>query len=219
MQQKFFSSISRHRYTIGAVAAIICMVVAGLVVWHQIKLAEQRAGKIAVPVYVAPSDATVKLSDNTELPTSGTAYLRPGEYEVTVSRDGFASQTRDLRVSENATPYIYIGLASDSEEADAWQKANRAAYAKIESLTVEKAREYNTLFKSNNPIVNVLPIQDPYYTVDYRNHDDASIELLIYGVSPQYREVALEFLRDKGYEPTDYRIVYENFKNPLGGEQ
>ena len=137
---------------------------------------------------------------------------------MTVEKEGFASQTRELRVSAAAVPYVYIGLSGESDEAKAWEKRSARDYQQLELLTVAKNRDYTALFRSANPIVEILPIKDPYYTISYRNYDDASVELLIYGTSPRYREVALEFLRKKGYEPTDYRITYEGFINPLEGE-
>ncbi len=202
------------------VAVALCVVlILGIVAYHQIRLAMERSGTIAVPVEVVPRDAQVTLSNGDELPGRGTAYIAPGEYEVTVKKEGFATQTRDLRVSAAAVPYIYIGLTGKSEEAKAWQESHTRDYQNLELLTVAKNRDYTTLFRSANPIVEILPIRDPYYTISYRNYDDTSIELVIFGTSPRYRAVALEFLRDKGYEPTDYRISYEGFENPLKEER
>lgn len=195
---------------------IVCVVlVVGMTIWYNIWLAQQRAGKIAVPVQVVPTDASVTLSTGQPLPQSGTAYIVPGTYKVTVKREGFDSQTRDLRVSDNALGYIYIGLVARSDDAKAWQARHQAEYQHLETLTVARNRDYNALFESTNPIVNVLPIKDPYYSVDYQNHDDASVELVIWGTSPHSRQAALSMLRSKGYDPTDYRVRYDGFDNPL----
>jgi len=215
MQYELSYYIDKYRKPAIIATIVLFIVLAATITYYTLQLAEQRRGKIAVPVQVVPHDANVKLSTGETLPSNGTAYIAPGEYKVTVSYDGFTSQRRDLRVSSTAKPFIYTGLVGKTKEAKQWQVDNQADYGELETLTVERAREYNTLFKSNNPIVNVLPIKDPYYTIDYRNYDDKSIELIIYGVSPKYRQVALNFLRSKGYEPTDYRISYDNFDNPL----
>lgn len=214
---KYDLSYYIEKYRRRAVVALVVIVtlIVGLVVYQQIRTAMERSGTIAVPVEVVPRDAQVTLSNGDELPSRGTAYIAPGDYKITVKKEGFASQTRELRVSSAAVPYIYIGLTGKSDQAKSWQKSHLRDYQNLELLTIAKNRDYTTLFRSANPIVEILPIKDPYYTIDYRNHDDTSIELIIYGTSPRYRTVALEFLRDKGYEPTDYRITYEGFDNPL----
>lgn len=192
---------------------VLCSIT--LTIWYTIHLAMERRGKLPVPVQIVPREAIATLSNGQRLPTRGTAYIAPGNYTVSVSSDGFSSQKRDVRVTSSAVPYIYIGLAGKSDEAKTWQQNHQADYQQLEILTVERNREYNTLFKSRNQIVSVLPVKDPYYSIDYRNYDDASIELVIWGTSPQTRQAALDFLRKKGYEPSDYRVQYDGFSNPL----
>lgn len=211
--------IGKYRRHIVIVVSLCVLLITSVTIWYNLQLAEQRHGKLAVPVSVVPSDAEVKLSNGQPLPGRGTVYIAPGNYSVTVSKQGFVSQTRPLRVAQDAVPYIYIGLAGESEDAKNWVSTHREEYQHLESLAVSKNREYNTLFKSNNSIVNNLPIKDPYYSVDYRNNDDQSIELIIWGTSPATRQAALDQIRAKGYEPTDYRISYDGFINPLGGQQ
>lgn len=209
--------IGKYRTYILAVCLGVIILAVGLTIYTQWRNASERAGKIAVPVEIVPRDAQVKLDKKT-ITSRGTAWIAPGEYTATIERDGFTTQTRTIRVSENAVPYIYIALAGQTDEAKKWQASHQSDYQRLELLTIQKSREYNTRFKSNNPIVNILPIKDPYYTIDYRNHDDTTVELIIYGTSPRYRKSAIEFLRSKGYDPTDYRVSYEGFTNPLTGE-
>lgn len=199
------------------VTGVLCgLAILGFGIYWQYKIAESRQGKLAVPVQVVPSNARVTLSTGEELPSRGEAYIKPGDYKVTVKADGFATQTRELRVSESAAPYIYVGLAGKSADAKKWQENNRRDYDTLEKLTTAKSREYSALFDRNNPIVADLPIHDPYYSVGYRNDGDTSVTLVVWGTSPANRAAALEMLRDKGYEPTDYRIEYDGFENPLG---
>lgn len=207
--------IGKYRRAILIGVVLIVLMSVGATIWYNLYLGEQRRGKLAVPVQVVPSDARVTLSTGQLLPSSGTAYIAPGTYRVTVDKQGFARQTRDLRVSTSALGYVYIGLVGTTKETTQWQAQHQAEYQRLETLAVARNRDYNSLFVSTNPIVGVLPIKDPYYSVDYRNRDDASIELLVWGTSPHARQAALDMLRRKGYEPTDYRISYDGFTNPL----
>ncbi len=207
--------IGKYRTHIFVTFIVLLVAIISFVIYTQWRNSIERAGKIAVPVEVAPRDASVKLGDDS-ITSRGTAWITPGEYEVVVTREGFKSQTRTIRVSEDAEPYIYIALAGNTDKAKKWQESHQSEYKRLELLTIQKSREYNTRFKSNNPIVNILPIKDPYYSIDYRNNNDKNIELIIYGTSPQYRQVAVDFLRKQGYDPIDYKVTYEGFKNPLG---
>lgn len=216
MNYEFSYYIGKYRRQLLIILITVVVIATGISIWHTLSLATQRRGKIAVPTQVVPRDASVTLSTGQSLPASGTSYIKPGVYKVTVQKAGFVSQTRDLRVSNNSLAYIYIGLVGRTDEAKAWQDRHQAEYQQLETLTVARNRDYNALFQSTNPIVSALPIKDPYYSVDYRNRDDTSIELVVWGTSPKSRQAALDMLRKKGYDPTDYRIVYEGFDNPLG---
>ncbi|MBH2007659.1 carboxypeptidase regulatory-like domain-containing protein [Candidatus Saccharibacteria bacterium] len=215
MQYELSYYLGKYRLAILVGVVLLVVLCIFVAIYSTYQASQQRRGKLPVAVEVVPRDATVKTNTGEALTSRGEAYLKPGEYKVTVAREGFASQTRDLRVSEDSTPYIYIGLAGKSKESIDWQESHKSEYQRLELLTVEKNREYNTLFKSANPIVNILPIKDPYYSIDYRNYDDKSVELVVWGTSAEKRQAALTFLRKKGYEPTDYRIQYDGYKNPL----
>lgn len=203
-----------RRHILWGIAALLVFII-GTVWLVQQRQAEERAGKLPVSVAVVPSDATVTLSDGTELNTKGDSYIKPGHYTATVKKNGFNSYSQDLIVSKDTVPYIYVGLEARSKQAKAWQQSNTRQYEKLQLLAIEKNRTYNAKFKTANPIVRVLPIKDPYYSVDYRSPDGASIELIIWGTSPRQRQAALDMIRTKGFDPTDYAISYENFTNPL----
>lgn len=207
--------IGKYRSLIFITVLTVLLASVALAIYQHTRTSEARRGKVMVPVEVVPRDATVTLSDNTGLPSHGDVYLKPGTYRVTVKKSGFESQTRTVRVSRSGAPYIYIGLAGTTKTAKNWVVQHARDYKRLEYLTTEKSREFGSKFKSYNPIVADLPIKDPYYSVSYRNYDDATVELIVWGTSPATRAAALELLRDKGHEPTDYRITYEGFKNPL----
>ena len=100
-----------RRYIIMGVILLV-LLITGATIWYNLQLAEQRRGKLAVPVDVVPNDANVVLSTGQQLPSRGTAYISPGNYNVTVSKQGFASQTRPLRVTQDAVPYITSGSSA-----------------------------------------------------------------------------------------------------------
>ncbi len=179
--------------------------------------AASHKGKIAVPVQVVPADATIMLDHTTELDT-GTAYITPGMHHITVTSPGFSSVEKDYRIERYNAPAIYIALNGQSDDAKQWQQRHHNDYRKLELLTTKQAHTYAKKFQARNPIVKDLPIKDPYFTISYRNIDDKTIKLTIWGTSARYREFAINYLRSKGYEPTDYHIDFTNFHNPLDKE-
>lgn len=174
----------------------------------------ERQGKIAVPVSLVPADATIYV-DGEKISRSGTIYIKPGQRQVKVTSPGFESVEKTYRIYDYNAPGIYIGLIGQSDSAKKWQQNNQFRYRKLELLATEKAHQYNQLFEERNPIVKDLPIKDPYFTISYRNIDDKTIKLTIWGTSARYRQYALNYLRQLGYEPTDYEIEFSNFTNPL----
>lgn len=177
----------------------------------------ERQGKIGVPVSLVPADASLYV-DGQKVSSSGTAYLKPGKRQVKVASPGFTSIEKTYLVYDYNTPAIYVGLSGETKEAKKWQQNNLFRYRKLELLATENAHKYTELFQERNPIVKDLPIKDPYFTISYRNIDDKTIKLTIWGPSARYRQFALDQLRQKGYEPTDYQIEFENFNNPLAAK-
>lgn len=194
----------------GSVIAI-CLMVLSLAIWQQ--TIESRKDKIAVTIRTAPSDAVVTI--NGARYGQGVQYVPTGEYTARITKEGFSDATQQLRVNDHSYPAIYAGLSPQSKEAKKWEQQNRHAYAKIEQLSLAQSRRYGEAFQQRWPIVTSLPLRDPYFTIGYKNLNDRDIILTIKATSPRYRELALDELRKKGFEPSDYRIEFIGFTNPL----
>jgi hypothetical protein len=194
---------------------LVCILVLSFALWQQ--SIESRKGKIAVTIRTAPADATVTISSRKY--KQGKQYVTPGEYKVRISKDGFIDATQPLRVNNSSQPAVYAGLAPKTAEAKQWYQRHRAEYAKIEQLSFQQSQSYGEAFQKKWPIVSSLPIRDPYFTIGYKNINDADILLTVEATSPRYRELAIEQLYKKGFDPTDYPIEFNGFKNPLREEE
>ena len=194
----------------GLFAALVITFIS-LAMWQQRQ--DERAGKFPVVLQTLPSDAAVTIDDASY--TQGTIYLAPGNYEATVSKDGFASYTQELIVNGTDDAKLFAGLAPASDDAKRWQQRHRRDYAELERQSFLFAQEYGAAFSERWPITNTLPIKDPYFTISYRVHEAGDITLTIKGTSPRYREAALDELRKRGFEPTEYNIEFIGFDNPL----
>lgn len=204
----------KKKILLWGVVLLVCVSVVGFAMLQQV--IELRKGKIAVPIHVVPHDASIEIDGQKYTP--GTQYLAPGDYTARIIKDGFHTTTQQLRVNDYSHPVLYAGLAPASEEAKQWQRRNNHQYAKLERLSFEQSQKYGQEFQKRWPIVQSLPIKDPYFTIGYKNINDRDIILTIKGTSPRYRELAIDELRKKGFEPTDYRIEFIGFNNPLKGD-
>jgi len=204
----------KHRKTVLTMGVLlfICLIVS--MIAYQYKISLDRQGKVAVAMQIVPSDAKVTV-DMTDTLAGNTVYITPGERKISVKKEGFAAVSKTYRIESYNSPAIYISLAGESDEAKHWEQTHQNEYKRLEVLSAKQAEKYSKDFRERNPIVNALPVKDPYFTISYRNIDDKSVRLTIWGTSPRYREFAIDHLRKLGFDPTDYEIEFTGFKNPL----
>lgn len=173
-----------------------------------------RYGKIPVVVSVVPSNASVTFSGKGS--GNGTHYMPAGTYDVSVSKDGFKTQTQKVIITEGKEQNIVaISLIAESDEAKNWADNHQDDYQKNEIYGSLQANSDGKYFTNKNPITTKLPFNDPYFTIGYIANTDQSITLTVITPSPRYRFYAIEQIRKLGYDPTDFRIVFKDFHNPL----
>ena len=105
-----------------------------------------------------------------------------------------------------------IAVSSDAKK---WADDHTTEYRKNEAYGAIEASVNGDYFTERNPITTKLPYVDPYFTLGYISHDNQTISLTIETPSPRYRYFAIEKLRQMGYDPTDFDIIFKDFKNPL----
>lgn len=206
----YYDFIQEHkRKIIGA--AIVFMSV--IVIWTAFILIG-RIGKTPVMISVVPSDAKVLMNDIQV--GNGNQWVAAGTYTVTVERDGFSTQKQSVIVTgEKKENIVALSLAPKTNEAKKWMQENLKEYKNNEKYGAIQANMDGQYFTDKNPITRKLPFTDPYYKIGYVVHNDKSITITINTTSPRYRFYAVEKIREWGYEPTDFRIDFKDFKNPL----
>lgn len=173
-----------------------------------------RIGKVGVEFHLVPSDATVSLGSMTF--SSGTQYIPAGAYHIKVTHAGFESNETTIIVSADKQQNIVAAsLTATSDDAKKWAAAHQADYEKNEIFGAQQARTNGQFLSDKNPIINNLPYTDPYYKIAYRSDDNQTITLTIQTESPRYRYMATQKIRDFGYNPTDFKIDFLDYQNPL----
>jgi len=211
-------SYNKRNLVIGLVAAVLIVIFLFSLIAN--------SGKTAVTVEVIPNDANLTMNGKTVKP--GTLRLSPGEYTVEAAKDGFETDTYTVTVGDEN---LEVGLIPTpvSDEALAWLNENPEIQLRREELGGQRAAQRGLAFEAETPLLtqlphnSILPYKGEYgpFSVDYgpSREREFGIFLLISNSSPDGRRNALEWIRDQGYDPTDFEIVYDDFDNPLSEEE
>lgn len=206
----YYDFIHKNARLLKALLAIII----GLIVFWFIFMSFSHSGKVKLQLSIVPSDSSVTIDDSKS--SNGSHWLKPGGYTVVVSKPGFKTQTRSIVLStEKDNNIAAFSLEPQSESAKKWVKAHLDEYKANEKYGSLEAQASGKYLNDRNPIVSKLPYQDPYFTIGYIQNSDNSITLTIATPSPRYRFFAVEQIRKFGYDPTDFRIDFKDFVNPL----
>ena len=206
--------MSKRRIT-SIIFVILTVVCSGVV--YNIYLSFERASKTAVTLVTAPTDATVAFTNTATKKVTkgshGTVYIEPGIYDILVEKKGFNSYKKTQDISKNNT--VIAELSPQTKEAVNWVKKHRDQYDKLEAFAGKKSLEYNKSVTDKYPLIGVLPLKDPYYSIGHYKKDSGEPVVVITTESPQYRYAATRRITSMGYKLSDYRIEYKDFQDPL----
>jgi hypothetical protein len=182
-------------------------------------LSVSRAGKEPVVIRLIPEDTILTINGERYHP--GTAYIKPGTYNVHAERDGFETFEGSITVGQPNTTQIDYALNPVSEEAMRWRDENLNLYLAQEGRSGAKSVEIGQQFREQFPITTNLPFRNFIYSIGYRlkNVDNPSDGIIIEITAiTGSREAALNKIRELGFDPTDYEINFNNYENPFSHE-
>jgi len=196
-------------------ALLIFAVLITMSVVYGVYTVVNRSGKVQVTIDIVPADATATLN-GTPI-SSGETYITPGKYTIKANKEGFAEYSREFDINEEGQ-LITILLTPVSTEAQDWVRQNEREYLGAEGRAGEAAIAEGEAFRKQNPIVDVLPYSSLLYTIGYRadpSDPSGNSIILTIDASEGYRNAAIEQIRNLGYDPTNYKINFKDYKNPF----
>ena len=203
--------ILRLMVFLNVVAVLIVVLV---IVIHNSKTA-------TIDIMVAPSEAVVELNGS-KYDNLGSYNVAPGDYHVKISMDGMQTKEFDIELEDGEFERIWTYLLDDGGgfgyylgHPDDAQILNDVADA--------EAREFLEEYDRLHSIEDVLPLQysntfDPDATevvsisVRWGLGDECNEKaycLIVHDFTGKNTEKALQLIRDAGYNPDDYELVYE----------
>ena len=208
-----FSFIARHKIVsavvfLNVVAILVTILV---IVMHSAKTA-------TVNLYFAPSEAVIELN--------GKSYgnfesynVIPGEYHAKISMDGMQTKEFDFEIYEDEFKRIRDYLLDENGGFDYYMKNPDDISVLAEATDDESVHAFIEEFEAMASILNKLPLEyydrsDPEKPIGVyiEQSEDTCIEkaicLVVYG-GEKNREIALELIREVGYDPNDYEIIFD----------
>lgn len=176
------------------------------------------AGKTAtLDIVVAPVTAEVKIDGKTY--KNGTYKFEPGEVEVSITKDGFTTEEKTLVLEDGVTTKLYTYLMPIDGSFE-WYLDHEEDMMILNTIGDAQANTDSAAYKDKYPIIEALPIvyvnYDENWDLTEFRVDGGMFEgceqifcLKISDTTGGNRERALQEIKEKGFEPDDYEIIYE----------
>ena len=207
---------------------IVVIAIIGILIFNASKTA-------IVSFNVAPIDAKIQLNGQGEY-SDGSYQVLPGTYEITISHDNLTPKTFTLELKPNHETTL-VAFLSDNGNFEFYKLMdNSASYQRLTEIASKSnnittdhdtsAEQFISDFNQILSITKVLPIKgyvhaDPSIsasTAGFTIRDGRSKEeceriacLLVNYYGNGYEETVAEKIKEAGYNPADYQIVYERY--------
>lgn len=203
----------KKKIIVGGVLAVLAIVGVSVynLIWNSIYSAK-------INIVVAPSIAKVVI-DGSEYKTTGTYRVKPGEYEVEISADGFVSKKVNVVAVKGESVDLYEYLEPTEENAN-WYGEHEEDAGIMSAILIARADEASRKLAEENPILNRLPVEVEYYTSNYSSYvkydlryeisSENKITIIIDDYSGGNKKLAMEKLESFEYSLDKYKIKYND---------
>lgn len=177
-------------------------------------------GKVGVFFVVAPSNSQILIDGN----KSGVkTRLKPGEYQIKVSKSGFETYTNKLIVKSSSRS-LRVPIVLNADEKTSLSESDAKDYEKAiqqaQEIGATNTQNAGIAERKNNPIVDLLPVLEKYYRIDYSYKDSNQSQLVleITADTATGRYLAIQKIFDMGYDPTNYKVRFLNLTSAFDGQ-
>lgn len=216
MQDSIFYKY-RKLFIAGGVALVVIIIGVSVfnVIWNNIYSA-------TVNILVVPSTAKVRIGDQV-YDSYGEFRVKPGQYKVEASAEGFVSKSGELTAVANETVDVWLYL-EPSDGNSVWYDEHPE-----DALILGEIKNQYTIDNVNNlkakyPFLNLLPQKVDYYTGNYSRRINYTIDyeminnnsdfvLVVKDYTGGNLEAVKTWLTEQGAEINDIEIRYENLTN------
>jgi hypothetical protein len=195
--------IIKRRYAlaiVGLVLALLC----GLLIYRQTTS--------HIKVITIPNDAQITI-DGKNIGKSREISLKPGRHNLVAKRSGFEDYKTSFSTKVGQTLPLTIHMNYNSSVGYNYLESNQDQQLQLEAQTGQYIDQQNKIIRSDNPIISLLPVTDPRFTIDYgvsQKHPNTAGALAIYinTYSPDGRQAALGWIKAQGFDTSTMEIIF-----------
>ncbi|MBR3228964.1 hypothetical protein IKF67_01895 [Candidatus Saccharibacteria bacterium] len=183
---------------------------------------------------VTPLDATISVNGDTSY-SNGAYSVSPGTYQITISHPDLETKTFTVNIDSHYVSTITTFLTDGNNNFDFYKlKENYGSLQKLieiasagNNTTTDhdtSAEDFIKDFKHILSIYEKLPIKDYIYAESTANASSAGFAiregkdgcemtacLLVNYYGENFKDTVLEKIKEAGYNPSDYQILYERY--------
>lgn len=199
----------KHLVIFVAIVAIIF-----IILFRLFAIIENR-GKVLVTFVTAPKNAQIYIDDDK---VQHKTHLKPGNYKIKVTSDNFNPYSNTLTINSNKksikVPVVLSNINTLSEED---VRNYETAVHKAQAIGASIAQNEGIAQRKENPIIDLLPIINDYYRIDYSYADEQQTKLIleIRADTATGRYLALQKIFGMGYNPSNYNVSFIGFVSPF----
>jgi len=172
-------------------------------------------GKGTVIFNVVPSEVLVSIDGggSKKIKQAGSIKLSPGNHTLNISQKNFSEKEVRVIVSKGKKQTVDAALSPLTSEANS--KITGIDRIRGEGIAGARMSDDVAAIDRNFPLTKVLPINRLLFTIypgksAVSPNDSTKVAIYISSNSARARQDALQTIRDKGYDPSDYEIIFED---------
>lgn len=200
-----FQNITRKQIIVIFLAvAIPLAVLGGYFAWRETTMSK-------LVIEIAPSDASLFIGTK-EIKSPGTVYVKPGKYTLYFTRKDFSSFQRDYQLDKGKSTQFYVALSPVNDAGKKYLKDNPGINAQLERVGGKQDNANTDSLTTKYPLITKLPGVGRDFTIDFNQSSEqikkTELTIRIRHVGESGKQQALQWIRDKGFNPADYQIEY-----------
>ncbi len=191
---------------------ITCAVVVCLIfIYATVYVIDHKNLTASLDVQVTPVSSIIKINGNTS--SAGNIKVKPGTYKIIVTRNGFGSQSKTVKVAKNKTVYVGIYLLPDSSSTSSWYSTHPGDQRILEAITGNEFDSISSQLSAYTPLLKELPFIGPGldFRIDYGNESGNKSNIpVIYITAPTAaaQQEGLTWIKSQGYDTSKLIIKY-----------
>lgn len=205
--------------TIYIVAAALIVILIGFVFYLGLQ-AKDKTATIEIQSAV-PTDPTVAI-DGQKVSSNSKNSVKPGQHTVVAKRNGFADSSQQVSVNSGETKTVRLLMDPNSDVGYQWLRDHPDAAVEWEGKVGQQFDQNSAKTTDKNPLTSYLPEVHATWRIDYGKsqaypNDPSAVAIIItYGGADIDKENAIQWIKDQGFDPNNYEIIFQTPPEPGG---